>query len=79
MSPPEHSFVDCGAFNPFPMTSSDFLSGLEKSVTSKPCNSYPIIVLTQMIQENSKESKDLPLLRHLLSLSLGSELYADMF
>lgn len=75
---PEHNFVGCDAFNPFPMTSSDFLSGLEKAVILKPCNRDPIILLTQMIQKNSW-SKNLPLLTHLISLSVGSELYADMF
>lgn len=38
---PEHNFIDCGAFNPFLVTSSDFLSGLEKSVILKPCNRHP--------------------------------------
>lgn len=69
---PEYSFVDCGTFNPFSMTYSDFLLGLEKGVMLKPCNRYPIILLTQMIQENPKQSKDLPLLMHLISLSVGS-------
>lgn len=32
-----------------------------------------------MTKEISKESEDLALLMHLISLSTGSELYADMF
>lgn len=76
---PEHSFLHCGAFNSFPMTSADFLSGLEKGVMLKPCNKCPTILLTQMTKEISKESEDLALLMHLISLSTGSELYADMF
>lgn len=75
----EHSFVDFGAFNLFPMTSADFLSGLEKGVMLKSCNKCPTILLTQMTKEISKESEDLPLLMHLIALSTGSELYADMF
>lgn len=67
--PPFSFSVDCGAINPFPMTSSDLLS---VGVMLMPCDRNHIILLTQVIQEKLKQSEGLSLLMHLISLSVGS-------